>query len=122
MKLAFSLQSASLMTTNRYVDARACMVSARLSGQRDLAERRFSETTHVRWAFVQRCWDETPVHLEFGNLAEVLAPYARYVVPPHLRAQFGDRITAPASQLGAFGVKFGRHGIVDLLVQTITAS
>eukprot|EP00974_Lingulodinium_polyedra_P082047 7943855-Lingulodinium_polyedra.AAC.1 len=60
MKLAFSLQSASLTTTNRYVDARACVVSARLSAQSDLAERRFSETTRVRWAFVQRCRGETP--------------------------------------------------------------
>ena len=36
------------------------------------------------WAFLQRGFDETPAHLQFGLLKNELAPVARYWIPSRL--------------------------------------
>ena len=30
------------------------------------------------WVFVQKCFDGTPVEVDFGNLAHLLCPHAKY--------------------------------------------
>lgn len=40
---------------------------------------------------IQRAFDETPLHLDFGELAEEIAPCAKMFVPTDKRKLFGNR-------------------------------
>lgn len=77
-----------------------------------------------RWLFVQRCWDETPAHMDFGMLHDELAPCARFfpyrmLCAPawHVKAAIGCWRAQPCWELGVG--KCGKHGVVDLFAQTL---
>jgi hypothetical protein len=81
LKVAFARHSlAAAMPTCRYLDARAVAVHAALGGQSKLAKASLADDPGA-WLFIERCFDETPLHVNFGHLAEQIAPLARYFAP-----------------------------------------
>lgn len=120
-KMAFARDCrARSLPSNRYIEARAAVVAASLSSQQESARRRFAEEG-CSAVYIERSFDDTPVHIEFGQLAEELAPVARFLVPPNLRQAAG---AALASWSEACGLNLPKraHGIVDVVVQTVTCA
>jgi hypothetical protein len=73
-------------------------------------------------SFMERRYDDTPLHLDFGSLGEVLAPAARYVIPAQVRKLLradDDRVLVSYKHLLEYGERPGRRGIVDVFVQTL---
>jgi hypothetical protein len=81
LKLAFARHSLPAgLPTRRYLDARAVAVHAALDAQDRQAKVSLADDA-AAWLFIERCFDETPLHVDFGHLAEQIAPLARYFVP-----------------------------------------
>ena len=96
LKVAFARHSLpTALPTRRYLDARAAAVHAALGAQDQQAKASLADDP-AAWLFIERCFDETPLHLDFGHLAEQIAPLARYFVP--CRAQ---RLSTYAGNLAA---------------------
>jgi hypothetical protein len=87
LRVACSRVQASLKDARRCVDARAAVVYTSLALQRDQMKDYIGKG--LSSLFLQRCYDGTPAHVDFGCLAEAIAPFAKYVVPHSVAARIG---------------------------------
>ena len=115
LKVAFSKVPSSQQPTKRQIDCAAAVVDCGLHAEHKWYVARAKG--HM-WYF-ERCWDDTPKHVDFGHLSEDIAAHARYIVPAHLRAQLKGKTLASSEEMLSLGRPCGRHGIVDLFVQHV---
>ena len=117
LKLAFSQNQASLLPSRRYMDARALVFAAALHKQG--AKRRSTMEGTRGTTFIERCFDDTPLHMDFGHLSEQLSPLAKFVVPARFCNLVGKTM-ASASEFLKYGIPHGQHGVVDFFAQVVT--
>jgi hypothetical protein len=79
LREAFSRRT--MTQPRRYIDARAVVVHTSIAAQREVASLALAESRAPDFLFVQREFDETPLHVSFGGLAEEISPFARYLGP-----------------------------------------
>eukprot|EP00959_Pyramimonas_sp_CCMP1952_P198214 4145986-Pyramimonas_sp.AAC.1 len=77
--------------TKRIVDIRAVACHYAASAQRESAESALA-SSQTKFVFVERSYDDTPIHLTFGHLAEQLRPYVKYIVPGSHRRLIGKTL------------------------------
>ena len=76
------------------VSVRAAVFDCAIREQHDEVAAVLSRSAGVPWMFLERSFDDTPLHLSFGALTEELRPVARYVVPRGQRRLVGGRALA----------------------------
>lgn len=118
LKLAFSRVQASLQATKRSIDARAAAVHVALAAQRDKMKEYMQTGGSSSALFLQRCYDDTPAHVDFGSLAEAIAPFAKFVLPFNLAHRLGKSLISWAEGL-ALGLPRSQHGVLDITAQTL---
>ena len=74
------------------------------------------QSSSSRCILIERSFDDTPAHVNFGALAEIIAPFGRYVVPDRWRSSVGKAFAEYKDMLN-FGIPISQHGIVDLVAQ-----
>jgi hypothetical protein len=74
---------------------------------------------HGKWMFLERGWDETPLHVDFGHLSEDIAPFARFFVSGNAAAYLGKTLASWSDTL-SLGLPRASHGVVEICVQTLT--
>ena len=112
IKMAFSTAVGVLQASHRAVGARAVVMHAALALQERAAATAVAESK-ARWLLLQREFNETPVHVGFGHLAELIAPTARYAVPGEVAAMLG-RPLCSYQECMLYGVPRTQHGVVDV--------
>ena len=117
-KLAFSEESSKRRRAScKYIDARACVSDAALAAEQAIVAKRLA--AKPPWLYIERCFDETPVHLAFGDLTEVIAPAAMYYVPAGAHRDLLGKPLCSFKESTTYGIKRGRHGIVDVMEMTV---
>ena len=114
MKLAFSRTQSSLQPTHRHVDARGAVVHAALQSQKDALDKALAHGP----CYIERSFDDTPVHVDFGNLSEDLCPFVRFFVP-HRHVGAVGKTMVEYKEATLFGVPRHQHGIIDIMAQSV---
>ena len=103
--------------SKRYNDARGLVAHCAQHRSAEVVAAALSASS-AGWLYCQRSYDETPMKFLFGALSEPLAPYARYIVPAHLRPVTGSPLVDWSTAL-AFGMGPGQKGIIDVFVESV---
>ena len=90
MKLAFADTLDKRLPSSKYVQVRACVVHAALVAQASSAAAKVKSPEN-KYLFIERDFDDAPIHITFGALAETIAPFAKYVVPNQWRDLLGKQ-------------------------------
>ncbi len=98
------------------MDAKVLMASAAL----DSSDRRVVDLTSGSNAlYIERSFDETPVHMDFGAMAELISPFARYIVPAQHVEKLSGKTLCSYNELMLLGVAPSTHGVVDIGVHDV---
>ena len=90
------------------------MSEATLAQERCLVDEKIT-VDGTGWLHIERSFDETPVHLAFGELADVIAGAAKYFIPLDMRAKgIVTQATGSLELCRKYGITIGSHGVVDL--------
>lgn len=119
LKLAFSNSLDSRLATKSYLEARAMVVHALLASQASSVASLLDNTAaRSKYLFLERSWDDTPIHVSFGQLAEQIAPFAKYVVPGLHRAGVGRSLVSYDDCMSR-GIPMAQHGIADVFAEHV---
>eukprot|EP00959_Pyramimonas_sp_CCMP1952_P134053 2804269-Pyramimonas_sp.AAC.1 len=67
--------------------------------------------------FLERAYDDTPVHLAFGLASDLLRPHVKFIVPRHLRGGSGGAATVSYADALKLGLQTSQHGVMDIVNQ-----
>eukprot|EP00959_Pyramimonas_sp_CCMP1952_P371885 7787567-Pyramimonas_sp.AAC.1 len=101
--------------SKRVLDVRSCVFHSACEAQRRQARELMSKGDFL---FVERSFDDTPAHLSFGNMSEMLRPHVRYIVPRAHRGLVGKAM-ASHSELCRFNLPRVQHGSMDIMSQNL---
>ena len=102
--------------TSHSLTAMSCVAGCAMQAQGHQLARLLEDAVAKRssWLIVQRRWDETPHHVTFGMLQELLAPSARYL----MQLAKGQRIRLTYEEVkGIDTVNTCRNGVLELMAQ-----
>ena len=117
MKFAFSNSLDKRLASTYYIAARASVHHCALVEQKALITSKVASAS-AGYLFLERCYDDTPVPLAFGQLAEKIAPFARFIVPIHMRESVGKALVN-YQECTHYGVPVAQHGILDIFQQRV---
>ena len=103
------------MASIRYIEARAAVHHCAIVAQEALVQAQIASSS-AGYLFIERSYDDTPVALSLGQLAEKIAPFAKFIVPAHMRESIGKAIL-DYQECTHFGVPIAQHGILDIFQQ-----
>ena len=116
LQLAFTDSVDARQQSISYVVVRASVVQCSVLRQTALLAKK---REHCRqYLSIGRSFDDTPTHVSFGYLAEVLTPAARYVLPNGIREAGGTAVVDHAELL-QLGVPPAQHGILASMATTL---
>ena len=119
LKLAYSDSIDSKGASKSHVPIRAAVTACILQQQNEIIEQQVAKDSGSGYLFIERSFDDTPAHLSFGQLAEVIAPIAKYAVPSRFKELAGKSF-AECKEVMVLGVPAAQHGVLDLFVEQIT--
>ena len=117
LKLGYTDGIDARLQTNNYVDIRAAMVDCCMKPTKAKAMEHTKQSSSG-YMLIERSFDDTPSHQAFGQLAEIVAPSARYILPRRHR-QLAGKSLASYKELMKLGIPKAQHGILDILSESI---
>ena len=112
MALAFSNSLDKRLASTHYMAARSLVHHCAICEQKAVIKAQIVSSS-AGYLFLERSYDDTPVPVAFGQLAEKIAPFAKFIVPAQKRESVGKALVN-YQESTHFGVPVSQHGILDI--------
>ena len=112
MALAFSNSLDKRLASTHYMAARSLVHHCAICEQKAVIKAQIVSSS-AGYLFLERSCDDTPVPVAFGQLAEKIAPFAKFIVPAQKRESVGKALVN-YQESTHFGVPVSQHGILDI--------